>query len=141
MCSGKCDLIILFKKAEDEVILKVHDAHTCHDDSELFLVTTNLHRIKWIKRDSLTGLEHITFINERNQEKYPDDESCNTRKSSPCLIKCKTRGILLGVSNCGIVMSFRELFGNESLTQVASFYLDTLELYTGKYSYIKHLIL
>jgi len=46
-------------------------------------------------------------------------------------MKCKTRGILLAATNCGIVISFRELFGAESLKQVTQLYLDTFDLFEG----------
>jgi hypothetical protein len=37
-------------------------------------------------------------------------------------------------------MSFRELFGGESLSQVGTLYLDTLDHFVGKYSIIIKLI-
>ena len=57
---------------------------------------------------------------------------CNTEKTQHSINnKCKTRGVVLAVHNCGIVLSFREIYGAESLTQVCFFYLDTLSNYKG----------
>jgi hypothetical protein len=62
------------------------------------------------------------------------DNSCNTWKAAtPCEIKCRTRGVVLIVSNCGVVISWREIYGAESLAQVALLFLDTLDLLTGNY--------
>ena len=51
------------------------------------------------------------FINFAAQINSPR-ETCNTLKSTTtyCEIKCKTRGILLVTSNCGIIISYREMF-------------------------------
>ncbi len=61
------------------------------------------------------------------------ETSCNTDKTTvtPCEIKCKTRGVIILVSNCGIIISFREMYGAESLQQVAFLYNDTLALFKG----------
>ena len=50
-------------------------------------------------------------------------------------MKCKTRGIQIACNNCGIVVAHRELFGSESLTQVALMYLDMADNYIGKLNY------
>ena len=43
-----------------------------------------------------------------------DLSSCNTEKTQQSNNnKCKTRGVVLGVYNCGIVLSIRELYGSE----------------------------
>ena len=51
---------------------------------------------------------------------------CNTDKtiSFSCLLKCKTRGVELACTPCGLIIGIRELFGSESLTQVAQVYMD-----------------
>ena len=52
--------------------------------------------------------------------------SCNTDKTSTfsCLLKCKTRGVEQACTSCGVIIGIRELFGSESLTQVAQMYMD-----------------
>ena len=40
---------------------------------------------------------------------------------------CRTKGVILAVYNCGIICSYKVLFGSESLTQVARFYLDIMD--------------
>lgn len=76
------------------------------------------------------------FCSLRKRTIYNELDTCNTEKSklTSCDIKCKTRGILIMATNCGIVVSFREMYGAESLTQVALFYLDTLDHWQGKLS-------
>jgi len=91
------------------------------------LTETNKQQYKWLRHESVPDDKYNKFINSYKKE----DKSCNTLKATACEVKCKTRGILLGVANCGIIMSFRELFGTESLTQVTTLYLDTLDLYMG----------
>jgi hypothetical protein len=44
-----------------------------------------------------------------------------------CLKKCRTEGLLVSSTNCGFIVGFRELFHKESISQVASFYIDTLK--------------
>jgi hypothetical protein len=39
----------------------------------------------------------------------------------------KTRGILIIINNCGVIVGYRELYGSESLTQVANLYLDLVD--------------
>ena len=42
-------------------------------------------------------------------------------------VKVKTRGILIMIINCGVIVGYRELYGSESLTQVANLYLDLVD--------------
>ncbi len=35
------------------------------------------------------------------------------------------------MNNCGVVVSFREIYGSESLTQVTMLFLDTIDLFNG----------
>jgi hypothetical protein len=61
--------------------------------------------------------------------KVYDQIPCNTRKDivSHCDDKGRTRGVLIGAYNCGIVCGFREIFGIESVSQVIIFYLDIIK--------------
>lgn len=59
------------------------------------------------------------------------DASCNTDKTilHACDVKVKTRGILLVLNSCGVIAGYRELYGSESLTQVANLYLDICDVF------------
>jgi hypothetical protein len=61
-------------------------------------------------------------------------ETCNTDKSKDysCDLKCRTRGIQLAASNCGIVLAFREIYLAETKAQVALMYLDICDNFVGK---------
>ena len=56
---------------------------------------------------------------------------CNTIKigTTSCDVKEKTRGILLMIASCGVIIGYREIYGSESITQVANMYLDIVELF------------
>jgi hypothetical protein len=41
-----------------------------------------------------------------------------------CELKCRTRGLIIACNCCGIISGFKELFGAESLTQVALMLLE-----------------
>ena len=60
--------------------------------------------------------------------------SCNTDKTNvyACDMKVKTRGIQLALTNCGIIVAYRELYGSESTTQVALVYLDLCDNFLSK---------
>jgi transcription elongation factor Elf1 len=81
----------------------------------------------WYKKDSISREVLDLYFNQKNKQRKLT--SCNTDKTSvyACNLKCKTRGIELACSNCGIVLAFRELYGSESLTQVAYMYLDLVD--------------
>ncbi len=94
----------------------------------LYLCHTSKAEIKWLKRGQISDHDYELFQQQTYQQK---PQSCNTYKANHCTMKCKTRGILLAATNCGIVISFRELFGAESLKQVTQLYLDTFDLFEG----------
>ena len=61
--------------------------------------------------------------------------NCNNDKTRfyTFFMKCKTIGVLIASTNCGIILGFRELFGSESPTQVANFYMDLIDHYQGNF--------
>ena len=79
------------------------------DDEELFLCQTTLTDLKWIEKSLLSLEQYENFVKK-------DINTCNTVKTKvySCESKCKTRGVLLGATNCGLVISFSELYGSES---------------------------
>ena len=99
-----------------------------HTNELLYLCYTIKAVVKWLKRAHISDHDFEIFQQQTYQQK---SQSYNTFKAKHCTMKCKTRGILLAATNCGIVISFRELFGAESLKQVAQLYLDTFDLFEG----------
>ena len=65
------------------------------------------------------------------REMARDVFTCNTVKANvySCELKCKTRGLEIGCTNCGVVVGYKELYGSESLSQVALFLLDIFDSY------------
>ena len=63
---------------------------------------------------------------------YPETYDSEKIKLTTCDIKCETRGILIMATNCSIVVSYRKMYGSESLGQVGLFYLDTYDYWHGK---------
>jgi hypothetical protein len=79
-----------------------------------------LQHIKWLSRYDLTSQQYNEFISNRKKSEEDEFISCNTDKvaCTACDSKCKTRGVILIITNCGVILSYREIFGSESLTQV-----------------------
>ena len=77
------------------------------------------------------GLQRMTYqvlILDAYMQKVKSHKAvsaCYTHKinTTICDVKIKTRGILLIVSNCGVIVSYREMYGSQSITQVANLYL------------------
>jgi len=109
---------------KNESITQVHDSYINSDDLELILVQTNLNPSKWVTADHITKIQY-----EKLRNRNITDQDCNTDKGNvySCSVKCKTRGVLLAATNCGIVVGFREIYGGEGLRQVGLFYLDVLD--------------
>ena len=70
---------------------------------------------------------------KRNISDCDNNQFCQIDKSNmySCLFKCKTRGLILAAFDCGIVLGWRDLYGAESLAQIAYMYLDILDAYKG----------
>jgi hypothetical protein len=102
---------------------------------ELFYTETSK-SVKWLSKNFIPSSIYREYIESQTTNCA---QSCNTLKLTvtSCDIKCKTRGILLSATNCGIAMSFRELYGSESCTQVALMFMDTLDSFnaSGNYYY------
>jgi hypothetical protein len=91
---------------------------------------------QWIWVDEFDVPKNLLekYLCKQNQA---TDKSCNTDKTKafPCEIKCKSRGLVVCASNCGIIESYREIILAESKSQVALFYLDTIDLMRFLYFY------
>lgn len=117
---------------KNEIIEEIYDSYLTREDTEIFLCRSNLLARKWVSRDTISN-EQYEILRKINTE-----GQCNTNKESvySCLVKVKTRGILLAATNCGIVLGYREIYRGEGLRQVGSFYLDICENYRSN-QYIK----
>ncbi len=142
--SIKIDSIVPIK-VHTSSVLKIHDVYCADEESEkyipesaLFLVELKSKKIAWVNNLSVTK-EHLDLfkneildneIKSIHSKQYANEILCNTNKEErfPCANKTKTRGILLATYNCGIIVSYRELFGSESITQVVLFYLDLISI-------------
>ena len=63
-----------------------------------------------------------SFLLKMRVNTYPTGCNTDTTITHACDVKVNTRGILLALSNCGIIVGYRELYGSESITQVANMY-------------------
>jgi hypothetical protein len=110
---------------------KIFTSYVTFVSIELCLCLTSEQKLKWIEVDKIPTDIFDAFSNKGKSS--VSLSSCNTDKAKvfSCEHKCKTRGILLAVFNCGILIGYRELFRKESTTQVALLYLDIYDYYIG----------
>ena len=63
-------------------------------------------------------------------------KNCNIDKTKDkqyfSQMKSRTKGLLLAMSNNGLIFSYKEIFFSESCTQVAMFYFETIANFHGK---------
>ena len=102
-------------------------------DEELFYCETTNKEQKWCSAADVHIDIKTEFLAKTHVNPFPS--GCNTDKtvSHTCDVKVKTRGILLALSNCGIIVGYRELYGSESITQVANMYLDMVDQFQLNY--------
>jgi hypothetical protein len=94
------------------------------------LCDTNKSKAKWLKIDQCKPIEKaIAFKELRNTY----TATCNTDKTLAysCDLKSRTRGIQIAATNCGFIIGFREMFGSESIIQVADMYMDIADNFKG----------
>ena len=117
--------------------LFIHDSYINLDEEELFYCETTNNEQKWyLAADAPIDIK-TEFLAKTRVNPFPS--GCNTDKtiSHACDVKVKTRSILLALSNCGIILGFRELYGSESITQVANMYLDMVDQFQRNYKNFK----
>ena len=123
---------ILFLTGREEEILLIHDSFVTHEEKEIFLCRGNKFDRRWFAEYDLPKdkLENYRSIRKASLE----PQLCNTDKSSQfaCEMKCRTRGLALLCTNCGIIIAYKELFGSESCTQIALMYLEVRSHYMSK---------
>ena len=88
----------------------------------------------WFRKLDIPSSLLDEYVCKSQGEKGANPVQCNNDKTKvyTCLVKCKTIGILILATTCGIVLGIRELYGGESPTQAANFYLDVCDHYVGK---------
>ena len=116
------------KATRDRIEIK-HASYVTQNDDELFVCKSLNYEQRWYKKEDIPTEMLDNFRKFKNSLNNP---SCNTDKTNTfsCGLKCKTRGLQLACSNCGIIIGFRELYGSESLTQVALMALEIYESFT-----------
>jgi hypothetical protein len=110
--------------------MKIHDTFLDENGTVLYLVTCG-GKLYWLEEKNIDKEILVNFLSFWGQSNAKDSESiCKIRKdldnSFPCKNKTRTKGVLLGVFNCGIIGAYSEIFNDESLFQVSLFVLDML---------------
>ena len=110
----------------------VHDSFVNLEDKEIFLCRISTGELKWFTKHDIPAEVFLQF-QKRNISECENNQFCQIDKSNmySCLFKCKTRGLILAAFDCGIVLGWRDLYGAESLAQIAYMYLDILDAYKG----------
>ncbi len=102
------------------------------DDEELYYCETTSNEQKWFLAQDVPESIRDEYM---NKVRSPVNECvCNTHKinTTSCDVKVKTREILSILSNCGVIVGYREIYGSESITQVANLYLNIADLFQSK---------
>lgn len=128
----------MFILERNETIVKICDNHVTFQGAELLFCKTSLNELKWFTKFDCPETMYRDYCKQFQQPQGFSE--CNTDKTVTnfgrldlsCVNKTKTKGVVLAVFNCGIILGYRELFGAESCTQVCLFYLDILTAYAGK---------
>ncbi len=109
------------------------------DEQEIFLCRCKDETLVWVSRLDVPVEIFETYSSNNQVEGHEENIHCNNDKTKvyTCLLKCKTIGILIAASPCGVILGLRELYGSESPTQTAYFYLDLVDNYEGKLLCIK----
>lgn len=92
-------------------VITVHDYFIDEEDRTLYFVTKSGEFSKpfWLTQKQVPNHDH----NEKEaNERIHYDKSCALQ----CDKKCRTVGLLLVTFQCGVILTFRELYGSESLT-------------------------
>ena len=104
-----------FPKSFD--VLEIYDCFVNQDGDCLYLLSDGKKAL-WYKEDSISKQKLDQFVSSWNFQEEPSTNlNCRVRKDTDhCIKKCRTKGVLLGVFNCGIIGAFKELFCSESLS-------------------------
>ena len=127
--------LIIKARSEVDRLKYICDSYITIDETEIFLCRTISDTLIWVSRSDIPAAMLEIFLpvayNKLHDGIKPPCNNDKTRVFS-CLLKCKTIGILIAATNCGMIIGSRELYGSESPTQAAAFYLDLCDYYVGK---------
>ncbi|RNA05203.1 hypothetical protein BpHYR1_040781 [Brachionus plicatilis] len=98
--------------------IEIYDRFQTSDMGVYYLVDYKDNQLFWASEKQLN--ERLSNDEQiRNSAKKDLIELCN--------YKSKTEGVFLGVYNCNVIASFREIFQSESISYAAVFCLDTFD--------------
>ena len=114
--------------------LIIYDSFINQSDVLLLLVNySNLNSDPfWVTSVQIQASKVDNYIDQLKAFQKDDkllSKECNSSKqyTLPCDKKTRTVGLFLGCFNCGIIVSYREIFGHETLAQAASFFLSIID--------------
>ena len=100
-------------------MISVYDSFVTQLQQEIFLCDTNLTKNMWLIDSSI---KPASILERYKEAKFNSANtfSCNTDKSKEytCALKCRTTGIQICATNCGIVINWKEMYMSELLTFV-----------------------
>ena len=118
-------------KVNGEKIERIYDSFVGSDEREIFFVKTGDGDKKWLTKADIakTLLNRFLKYKQKKGDPVNDYESkdvCHIDKEDEycCELKCKTRGVLISCTNCGIIVGYKEMYGAESLKQMEAFMLE-----------------
>jgi hypothetical protein len=124
-------------------IENIYDSFVDIEEKEIFLCrVAGFNELIWIQKSDIPKTTLVQYTKKAIVvDEYRDKEEsikeknkfCNVDKtdSYTCDIKCRTRGIIIACTNCGVIIGSRELYGAESLSQVCQFFLDIKDKYAS----------
>ena len=119
-----------FKESE----VQLHDSFVDQDDRLLFLATyiTEPKKIFWLTENQLSSAKQRDF-RELMKNSLQNSQSGSRVFTLPCEKQARTVGIFVGMTNCGIIINYREIFKCESIQQATAFCLDTVKKCDDKF--------
>jgi len=112
--------------------LIIYDAFIDKNDNLLLLVnyTESEDSFFWVTKNQIKASKIDSYIEQLKKfEKKSETSECSSSKkyALPCNKKSRTVGMFLGVYNCGIIVSFKEIFYHETIAQAASFFMGIID--------------
>ena len=106
----------------------IHDSFVDQDDRLLFLISykNEPENIFWLTENQLSAAKRLDFT-EVMKEATKIKVDGSKLFTLPCEKKARTVGLFVGMTNCGMIINFREIFNHETIQQGAAFCLDTVK--------------
>ena len=113
-------------RSDKDRISYICDSYVTIDEQEILLCRCKDETLAWVSRLDVPTDVFDAFSSNKTIDGHEENVHCNNDKIKvfTCLLKCKTIGILIAASPCGIILGIRELYGSESPNQTAFFYLE-----------------